>query len=91
MSPAGTEFQKRVWAELVRIPYGETVSYAELAKRVGSPGGARAVGRANATNPIAIIVPCHRVIGADGSLTGYAYGEEMKRSLLDLERGQSPI
>jgi len=87
MAPRGTEFQKRVWSELVRVPYGETVSYAELAKRAGSPGAARAVGRANATNPIAIVVPCHRVIGADGSLTGYAYGVELKRGLLDLERG----
>jgi len=88
MAPEGTDFQKRVWAELVRIPYGETISYSELAKRVGSNGAARAVGRANATNPIAIVVPCHRVIGADGSLTGYAYGVELKRDLLDFERGQ---
>jgi len=91
MAPVGTDFQKRVWAELVRIPYGETISYAELAKRIGSQGAARAVGRANATNPIAVVIPCHRVIGADGSLTGYAYGEELKRRLLDLERGQSRI
>lgn len=90
-APEGTEFQKRVWAELTRIPYGETISYAELAKRVGRPGAARAVGRANATNPIAIVVPCHRVIGADGTLTGYAYGVERKRALLDLERGQGQI
>jgi methylated-DNA-[protein]-cysteine S-methyltransferase len=89
LAPQGTDFQKRVWAELIRIPYGETISYAELARRVGSDGAARAVGRANATNPIAIIVPCHRVIGANGSLTGYAYGMEMKRGLLDFERGQS--
>ncbi len=91
MAPAGTEFQKRVWAELTRIPYGETISYAELAKRVGSEGAARAVGRANATNPIAVVVPCHRVIGADGSLTGYAYGVEMKRSLLEFEKGQARL
>ncbi len=91
MAPAGTDFQKRVWAELTRIPYGETISYAELAKRVGSEGAARAVGRANATNPIAVVVPCHRVIGADGSLTGYAYGVEMKRSLLDFEKGQARL
>ena len=91
MSPAGTDFQKRVWAELTRIPYGETISYAELAKRVGSEGAARAVGRANATNPIAVVVPCHRVIGADGSLTGYAYGVELKRSLLDFEKGQARL
>jgi methylated-DNA-[protein]-cysteine S-methyltransferase len=91
MAPEGTEFQKRVWAELTRIPYGETISYAELAKRVGSEGAARAVGRANATNPIAVVVPCHRVIGADGSLTGYAYGVELKRDLLDFEKGQARL
>ncbi len=91
LAPDGTDFQKRVWEELTRIPYGETISYAELARRVGRPGAARAVGRANATNPIAIVVPCHRVIGANGSLTGYAYGMEMKRTLLDLERGQAKI
>jgi methylated-DNA-[protein]-cysteine S-methyltransferase len=82
----GTPFQKRVWSELRRIPYGETISYAELARRVDAPRGARAVGSANARNPISIVVPCHRVIGADGSLTGYAGGEERKRWLLDLER-----
>ena len=86
LAPVGTEFQKRIWAELARIPFGETVSYSELARRVGKQGAARAVGRANATNPIAIVVPCHRVIGADGSLTGYAYGVDLKRSLLDFER-----
>jgi methylated-DNA-[protein]-cysteine S-methyltransferase len=91
MAPAGTEFQKRVWTELQRIPYGETISYAELAKRVGSEGAARAVGRANATNPIAVVVPCHRVIGANGSLTGYAYGVELKRNLLDFEKGQARL
>jgi methylated-DNA-[protein]-cysteine S-methyltransferase len=89
IAPCGTAFQKRIWSELMRVPYGETISYAELAKRAGSPGAARAVGRANATNPIAIVVPCHRVIGADGSLTGYAYGVERKRGLLDLERGHA--
>jgi methylated-DNA-[protein]-cysteine S-methyltransferase len=91
MAPDGTDFQKQVWAELMRIPYGETISYAELAKRMGRNGAARAVGRANATNPIAIVVPCHRVIGADGSLTGYAYGVELKRNLLDFERGQARL
>jgi methylated-DNA-[protein]-cysteine S-methyltransferase len=91
LAPEGTEFQKRIWAELTLIPYGETISYAELAKRAGRTGAARAVGRANATNPIAIVVPCHRVIGADGSLTGYAYGVEVKRSLLDFERRQAPL
>jgi methylated-DNA-[protein]-cysteine S-methyltransferase len=86
MQPRGTAFQQRVWAELLRIPYGETLSYAQLAERVGIPGAARAVGRANATNPIALMVPCHRVIGSNGSLTGYAYGTELKRNLLELER-----
>jgi methylated-DNA-[protein]-cysteine S-methyltransferase len=87
LAPEGTEFQRRVWAELCRIPCGETISYRELAERVGRPGAARAVGRANATNPIALIVPCHRVIGADGTLTGYAYGVDLKRRLLDFESG----
>jgi methylated-DNA-[protein]-cysteine S-methyltransferase len=86
LAPAGGEFQKRVWAELVRIPFGETITYAELARRVGHPGAARAVGRANATNPIALIVPCHRVIGSSGKLTGYAYGVEIKGKLLAWER-----
>ena len=91
MAAAGTEFQKRVWEELARIPYGETISYAELAKRVGREGAARAVGRANATNPIAVVVPCHRVIGADGSLTGYAYGVDLKRSLLEFEKSHARL
>ena len=85
LNPRGSEFQKRVWAELVKIPYGQTITYAELAQRVGATGAARAVGRANATNPIALVVPCHRVIGVNGSLTGYAYGIELKRRLLDWE------
>ena len=87
LRPAGTPFEVEVWEELRRIPYGETLSYGELAGRVGSPGAARAVGRANACNPIPIIVPCHRVIGADGSLTGFGGGLDTKRRLLDLERG----
>jgi methylated-DNA-[protein]-cysteine S-methyltransferase len=82
----GTEFQRLVWRRLERIGFGETVSYAELAKRIGRPGAARAVGAANGRNPIAIVVPCHRVIGADGTLTGYAGGIEAKRLLLELER-----
>ena len=86
LAPPGSEFQKRVWAELGRIPFGETITYAELARRVGHPGAARAVGRANATNPIALIVPCHRVIGSNGKLTGYAYGVEIKEKLLAWER-----
>jgi len=81
----GTEFQQRVWAALVAIPFGETRSYGQLAADIGKPGAARAIGRANATNPICLIVPCHRVIGADGSLTGFAFGEDIKRQLLALE------
>jgi methylated-DNA-[protein]-cysteine S-methyltransferase len=82
----GTPFQRRVWSALQAIPFAETITYGELARRVGSPKAARAVGRANATNPLSIVVPCHRVIGADGSLTGYAGGEERKRWLLEHER-----
>ncbi len=82
LAPAGSAFQHTVWAALLRIPFGETRSYGELARDLGRPGSARAVGRANATNPIAIIVPCHRVIGADGSLTGYAGGIPIKHALL---------
>lgn len=81
----GTPFQKRVWSALGRIPYGETRSYADIARQSGSPKGARAVGMANHSNPIAIVVPCHRVIAADGSLGGYACGLDLKRKLLDLE------
>ena len=86
LAVAGTPFQQRVWAALRDIPYGETESYGELAARVGSPGASRAVGLANGRNPIGIIVPCHRVIGASGSLTGYGGGIERKRQLLDMER-----
>ena len=84
---AGTPFQRRVWQELVRIPYGTTITYAQLAQRVGKPTASRAVGGANARNPISIIVPCHRVIGADGKLTGYAGGVDKKQWLLAWERG----
>jgi methylated-DNA-[protein]-cysteine S-methyltransferase len=86
LAPKGSEFQKRVWAELVKIPFGETISYGELARRIGNPAASRAVGRANATNPIALIVPCHRVIGTNGKLTGYAGGIELKDKLLTWER-----
>jgi len=82
---AGTEFQQLCWAELQRIPFGETRSYGELAQLIGRPAAVRAVGRANHDNPVGVIVPCHRVIGADGSLTGYGGGLEMKRTLLELE------
>ncbi|AUH52089.1 methylated-DNA--[protein]-cysteine S-methyltransferase [Chromobacterium sp. ATCC 53434] len=92
LAPRGTPFQQQVWATLRRIPYGSTVSYGELARVLGTPDGARAVGRANATNPIALIVPCHRVLGADGSLTGYAGGLPLKAALLrfELERSAPP-
>jgi methylated-DNA-[protein]-cysteine S-methyltransferase len=83
---SGTEFQRRVWARLLEIPYGETISYGELATRIGQPTASRAVGLANGRNPIGIIVPCHRVIGSTGALTGYGGGIERKRALLDLER-----
>jgi methylated-DNA-[protein]-cysteine S-methyltransferase len=85
LAGAGTPFQERVWRALLEIPYGETISYGELARRIGRPDAVRAVGMANGRNPISIIVPCHRVIGADGALTGYAGGLERKRFLLDLE------
>lgn len=84
---AGTEFQRRVWTELSEIPYGETISYGELAQRLGNPTASRAVGLANGKNPISVIVPCHRVVGAAGDLTGYGGGLERKRFLLDFERG----
>ncbi|MGQ0578990.1 MAG: methylated-DNA--[protein]-cysteine S-methyltransferase [Betaproteobacteria bacterium] len=89
LAPHGSEFQLRVWQELRGIPYGETISYAELARRIGQPQASRAVGHANARNPISIIVPCHRVIGADNSLTGYAGGLERKRMLLAHEANNS--
>jgi methylated-DNA-[protein]-cysteine S-methyltransferase len=82
----GTQFERRVWDAVRAIPYGETATYAEIARRIGRPEACRAVGRANGRNPVAVIVPCHRVIGSDGSLTGYAGGIETKRALLELER-----
>ena len=87
----GTAFQRRVWDELRRIPYGETISYGELARRLGDPKAVRAVGLANGANPVAIVVPCHRVIGANGSLTGYGGGLPIKQALLALERGQGTL
>ncbi|MFD0311568.1 methylated-DNA--[protein]-cysteine S-methyltransferase [Streptomyces sp. NPDC127119] len=83
----GTPFQRSVWAELRRIPYGETRSYGQLADALGNPNASRAVGLANGKNPLGIIVPCHRVVGADGSLTGYGGGLQRKQQLLDFERG----
>ena len=84
---AGTEFQRKVWKALLEIPYGETRSYKQIAEAIGKPNASRAVGMANSKNPILLLVPCHRVIGAKGSLTGYAGGLEMKQYLLNLERG----
>ncbi|GEB47774.1 MULTISPECIES: methylated-DNA--[protein]-cysteine S-methyltransferase [Streptomyces] len=81
----GTAFQRTVWRELCRVPYGSTVTYGQLAERIRSPGSARAVGLANGRNPVGIVVPCHRVVGASGSLTGYGGGLERKRRLLGLE------
>jgi methylated-DNA-[protein]-cysteine S-methyltransferase len=86
LAPEGTPFQLRVWRELRNIPHGQTISYGELARRVGSPKGSRAVGLANGANPISIVIPCHRVIGSNGKLTGYGGGLENKERLLALER-----
>jgi len=86
----GTPFQLRCWEALRRIPYGKTCSYGELAQRVGSPRAFRAVGQANHNNPVAIVVPCHRVIGANGTLTGYGGGLSLKQALLRLEAGEPP-
>lgn len=86
LKPDGTDFQQKVWKALTEIPYGQTISYGEIAEKIGKPGGARAVGNANNKNPIAIIIPCHRVIGANGSLTGYAAGLNIKKQLLSLEK-----
>ncbi|HUZ21415.1 MAG TPA: methylated-DNA--[protein]-cysteine S-methyltransferase [Acidimicrobiales bacterium] len=87
LAPSGTSFQLAVWEALCAIPYGTTASYGEVAAAVGRPGAARAVGHANARNPIAVVVPCHRVIGASGTLTGFAGGLERKRILLAIEGG----
>jgi methylated-DNA-[protein]-cysteine S-methyltransferase len=87
LSPTGTAFQREVWAALQTIPYGQVRSYGEIAAQIGRPGASRAVGLANGRNPIAVIVPCHRVIGASGALTGYGGGLHRKRLLLDLEAG----
>jgi methylated-DNA-[protein]-cysteine S-methyltransferase len=88
---SGSPWEQRVWAELQTIPYGETAGYGELAARLGVPTAARAVGSANGRNPISIVVPCHRVIGSTGKLTGYAWGVQRKAALLDLERGALPL
>jgi methylated-DNA-[protein]-cysteine S-methyltransferase len=85
LAPAGTPFQKAVWKAIEGVPAGATISYAELARRAGHPGSARAAGAATGRNPLAIVVPCHRIVGSDGSLTGYAGGLDRKRALLALE------
>ncbi|MSU22947.1 MAG: methylated-DNA--[protein]-cysteine S-methyltransferase [Opitutus sp.] len=90
LSPSGTPFQQSVWAALRRIPFGATRSYGDLAAELGNPGASRAVGRANATNPICLLIPCHRVVGSDGSLNGYAFGETLKRHLLLHEGAVAP-
>ena len=89
LNPQGTEFQKRVWQQLIEIPYGETTSYLQLSKELGDEKAIRAVASANGKNPLWIVVPCHRVIGSDGSLTGYAGGLHRKKWLLDLENPPS--
>lgn len=86
LNPQGTDFQKLVWMELLKIPYGERRTYKDIARSVGRDKAFRAVGNANNKNPIPIIIPCHRVIGSDGSMTGYAYGTDMKIELLQLEK-----
>lgn len=92
LDPVGTAFQRRVWSALMTIPYGETRSYGQIAAQLDAPGASRAVGLANGHNPISIIVPCHRVVGANGSLTGYSGGLSRKRALLDLEKQKvSPV
>jgi len=88
LAPEGTPFQLKVWQRLCEIPYGETMSYGELARRIGNPNASRAVGLANGANPIPIVIPCHRVIGSNGKLTGYGGGLPIKEKLLALERRQ---
>lgn len=87
LKPAGTPFQQEVWRQLQTVPYGETVSYGELAQRLGKPGAARAVGLANGANPLPLVIPCHRVVGSDGRLTGYGGGLPLKEALLAHEQG----
>lgn len=91
LAPKGTEFQRAVWQALLALPFGETASYSEIALQINRPKAVRAVGAANGANPVAIIIPCHRVIGKGGTLTGYAWGLEMKASLLRLESGVLPL
>ncbi len=91
LAPEGSEFQRAVWKAIAGVPFGETISYAELARRAGCPGAARAAGAATGRNPIGIIVPCHRIVGSDGTLTGYAGGLEKKKRLLALEAGAGSL
>jgi methylated-DNA-[protein]-cysteine S-methyltransferase len=91
LRPAGTPFQLQVWEAVVAIPFGETRTYGQLAVALGRPGAARAVGAANGANPICPVIPCHRVVGSHGALTGYAFGMSLKRALLDLEAGVRPL
>lgn len=91
LAPEGTPFQQRVWRELLTIPFGQTLSYGELARRLDGPGSSRAVGHANHVNPLPIVIPCHRVIGKNGTLVGFGAGLSIKRALLDHERGQSVL
>lgn len=90
LAPQGTPFQQRVWAEIARVPFGATITYAELAKRAGAPEAVRAAGAATGRNPHTILVPCHRIVGSDGALTGYAGGLDRKRFLLELEGALQP-
>lgn len=87
LAPEGTAFRQRIWREIARVPFGETISYAALAARAGAPGAARAAGAATGRNPLAIVVPCHRIVGSSGEITGYAGGVERKARLLALESG----
>lgn len=91
LAPRGTDFQRRVWRALLDIPPGQTISYGELARRIGRPSASRAVGAANGQNPIAVVIPCHRVVGADGTLTGYGGGLHRKRWLLEHETRAMPL
>ena len=91
LDPEGTRFQKDVWNALLEIPYGQRRSYSDVARRIGRPDAVRAVGAANGANPIAVVIPCHRVVGRDGTLTGYGAGLPVKRYLLDLEAGERPL
>ncbi len=89
LNPEGTEFQKKVWTQLRKIPFGRLANYGEIAKRLGNPKAFRAVGAANGKNPIPLIIPCHRVVGANGSLTGFAHGLAIKEKLIGLEQGSA--